>query len=104
MIVPNLQQRWFDVKAYRAVGVWYYNSESGPIWVAITYSGRGGAAYCAPTQTTTLVYTHGAAGAVAQDINDRPYLGFIVPSNYWYYIEPSGIASIRRWSELRQNF
>jgi hypothetical protein len=100
MIIPNVVQKWYS--ASRAINTWYRNTEATPIWVAITYAGRGGAAFTAPTQTTTnaLVYSHGGAGAVAQDLNDTPYIGFIVPPSYWYYLEGSGLI-IMRWSELR---
>lgn len=104
-LFPGVQYKWFNVAASRAGRTWYQNTENAPIFVAITYSGRGGAMYCGPTQSTTfLVYSHGNAGAVAQDINDTPYLGFTCPVNFWYYLETSGIARIDRWHEMRQSF
>lgn len=119
-LFPGIQYKWFKLigdgntglpndsgppSGPRAAGVYYQNTENAPIFVFITYSGRGGGMTCGPTQSAqALVYTHGGAGAVAQWIFDTPNISFICPVNFWYRLEPSGIRRVHRWHEMRQAY
>jgi hypothetical protein len=82
----------------RQLNIWYSNLELKPIFVAITFIGRGGDVYLREGLNESVIQIHGRNGQ-AEDENVSVMVSFYVPVNYYYYAECD--FGYRHWVELR---
>lgn len=91
-------QTWQDKTSVRSAGTSYQNTTSQPIMVNVSvYSAAGGNAYAYVAASNPPTGNQIATVAVASGAAVLPF-SFIVPSNFYYQINP--VTSISSWWEL----
>jgi len=92
-------QTWASRTQLRAANIWYRNTDTAPIMVAITYVGEAVRVQSRVDLNSPIndIFWSGAA-AITPDSNARGTVSFVVPRFHYYQI--TGVTSITQWSEL----
>lgn len=88
-------QTWTAVS--RSLNTWYQNTSGRPIFVSITFRGRGNKVFVSTTASGGVQIT--GSTAAAEDQNARPNHSFIVPTGHYY--RATGPYAIEYAAELK---